>query len=151
VQAVALDLGHTIIDFGPAEDALRDTYARVLDILTATALTQAPDAATMVRRVSHYIWDQVTASYEREELEELDILALFDRALRGLGLQPDPQTVRTIAVMEHRALASGDVLASENPEDVPALKEQASGNAIIELTGVAVRLNQTDGGTAEKN
>jgi len=122
VQAVVLDLGHTIIDFGPAEDALRDTYARVLDMLTSTALTQAPDATTMARGVSHHIWDQVTASYEREELEELDILALFDAALRDLGFQLDQQTVRTIAVMEHRALASGEVLPPENLEAVRALK-----------------------------
>ncbi len=122
MRAVIFDLGHTIIDFGPAEDALHKTYARVLDMLTAMALERVPDAATLVRGVSNHIWNQVTASYEREELEELDIVALFDGALRDLGLRLDPDTVRTIVMMEHRALSSGEVLPAENLEVVRALK-----------------------------
>ncbi len=124
MQAVIFDLGHTIIDFGPAEEALLETYARVLDQLSGVARHELPDAATMVERVSRHIFGEVLASYEREELEELDVLARFDAALRGLGFQLDPGMVRDIAVMEHRALAQGEVLPPENLAVVRGLREQ---------------------------
>lgn len=123
VRAVVLDLGHTIIDFGEAEDALRATYAAVIDLLTAEAVAQAPDAQTLIDGVAHRVWADVLASYDREDLEESDILALFDVALRDLGLTLDPALVRRIAVMEHRALAEGNVLPPENRAAVRALKE----------------------------
>src|SRR3989440_5926353 len=124
VQAVVLDLGHTIIDFGPAEDALRDSYVRVLALLTGRARAELPSAEGMVQGVSRRIVDAINESYLREELEELDILALFDSSLRELGFHLDPASVRRIAVMEHRALASGEVLPAENLAAIRHLKAQ---------------------------
>src|SRR5438105_4887157 len=124
VQAVVLDLGHTIIDFGPAEDALRDTYVRVLAMLAGKARAELPSAEGMVQGVSRRIVDAINASYLQEELEELDILALFDSSLRELGFHLDPAIVRQIAVMEHRALASGEALPAENLAVVRHLKDQ---------------------------
>src|SRR2546423_5215072 len=124
VQAVVLDLGHTIIDFGPAEDALRDSYVRVLALLTGRARAELPSAEGMVQGVSRRIVDAINASYLQEELEELDILALFDSALRELGFHLDPATVRQIAEMEHRALASGEVLPAPNLAAIRHLKDQ---------------------------
>ncbi len=122
LEAVVLDLGHTIVDFGPAEDALLDTYTRVLAMLAGTAIAQLPSAEAMVQGVARRVWSQVLASYESEELEELDILPIFDAALRDLGLRLDAPTIRRIAVMEHRALATGTVLPPENREVIRALK-----------------------------
>src|SRR5919199_6630773 len=124
VQAVVLDLGHTIIDFGPAEDALRETYVRVLAMLTSRARAELLSAEGMVQGVSRRIVDAINESYLQEELEELDILALFDSSLRELGFHVDPATVRQIAVMEHRALASGEVLLAENLAAIRHLKAQ---------------------------
>src|ERR671924_490604 len=98
VQAVVLDLGHTIIDFGPAEDALRDTYMQVLAMLAGTARTVLPSADAMIEGVTQRIFALINDSYVREELEELDILALFDAALRDLGFHLDAHVVREIAV-----------------------------------------------------
>src|SRR5215469_13386921 len=124
MQAVVLDLGHTIIDFGPAEAALRDTYVRVLDMLAGRARAELPSAEGMIQGVSRRIVDAINDSYLREELEELDILALFDGSLRDLGVHLDPATVRRIAVMEHRALASGEVLPQENLAVIRQLRDQ---------------------------
>ena len=82
MQAVVLDLGHTIIDFGLAEDALRETYVQVLAMLTGRARAELPSAEGMVQGVSRRIVDAINESYLREELEELAILALFDSSLR---------------------------------------------------------------------
>jgi len=122
IEAVVLDLGHTIVDYGPAEDALLGAYTQVLAMLTGIATTQLPSAEAMVQGVARRVWGQVLASYESEELEELDILPIFDAALRDLGLRLDAPTIRRIAVMEHRALATGTVLPPENREAVRALK-----------------------------
>jgi len=122
VEAVVLDLGHTIVDFGPAEDALLDTYTQVLAMLSGTAIAQLPSAEVMVQGVARRVWGQVLASYESEELEELDILPIFDAALRDLGLRLDAPTIRHIAVMEHRALATGTMLPPENREAIRTLK-----------------------------
>jgi putative hydrolase of the HAD superfamily len=124
VQAVVFDLGHTIIDFGPAEDALRATYVRVLEMLAGKARAELPSAEGLVLGVSRRIGDAIDESYLREELEEIDILALFDSSLRDLGFHLDPATVRQIAVMEHRALASGEVLPQENLAVIRQLKKQ---------------------------
>lgn len=124
MQAIVFDLGHTIIDFGPAEEALRETYERVLATLRSAALAELPTSETMVRRVTQRIFAEVEASYEREDLAELDILALFDAALRDLGFHLDAATVRDIAVLEHRALATGEVLPPENREAIRRVKER---------------------------
>jgi HAD superfamily hydrolase (TIGR01549 family) len=124
VRAVIFDLGHTIIDFGPAEDALRDTYRRVLATLSETAEARLPGEEAMIEGVTRRIFRDVEESYEREELEELDILALFDTALQDLGLRLDAATVREIAQMEHRALASGEVLPADNVEAIKEVRRR---------------------------
>lgn len=124
IQAVVFDLGHTIIDFGPAEAALRETYDQILVALSSTALERLPSAEAMIAGVTHRIFDAINASYEREELEELDILALFASFLRDLDLNLPAALVRDIAVWEHRALASGEDLPPQNLEAIRTLKRQ---------------------------
>jgi putative hydrolase of the HAD superfamily len=82
------------------------------------------DAAAMVDGITHRIFAAIEDSYAREELEELDILALFDGALRRLGFHLEPALVREIAMMEHRALASDEIVPPENVETVHRLKKQ---------------------------
>jgi putative hydrolase of the HAD superfamily len=46
----------------------------------------------------------IVDSYQAQELQELDIVALFDSALRAVGLELPREMVRQIAELEHRAL-----------------------------------------------
>jgi putative hydrolase of the HAD superfamily len=129
MKAVVFDLGHTIIDFGPAEQALHDTYVQVLDMVRDVALhdvatERRPGAAEMVEGITRRIFAAIEDSYVREELEELDILDLFDGALQRLGFHLEPELVREIAVLEHRALASDEIVPTENVEAVHRLKRQ---------------------------
>lgn len=123
MRAVILDLGHTIIDFGPAEDTLLATYTEVLELLADLAHAELPTTAAMIDGVTRRIFAATNDSYLREDLEELDILALFDEALQALGFHLDAALIREIAVREHRALASGEVLPTANRDAVRRLKE----------------------------
>jgi len=89
-------------------------------MLAGEAQAQLPSESAMIEGVTRRIFKLVDDSYEREELEELDVLALFDAALGDLGLKLDAAMVRHIAAMEHRALASGEILP---PANVDALRD----------------------------
>lgn len=123
MRAVILDLGHTIIDFGPAEETLLATYTEVLELLADLAHAELPTAAALIDGVTRRIFAATNDSYLREELEELDILALFDEALQALGFHLDAALIREIAVREHRALAAGEVLPAANRDAIRRLKE----------------------------
>ncbi len=121
MRAIVFDLGHTIIDFGPAEDALRDAYSQVLTLLRATASAEIPSAEHLIERVTYRIFNEINASYLRQELEELDILRLFDAALHDLGFRLDAATILQIAELEHRALSTGMVLPESNRDTIAQL------------------------------
>src|SRR5690348_16880318 len=121
VRAVVFDLGHTIIDFGPAEEGLRDAYTQVLALLRTTASAELPSAQHLIERITYRIFSDINASYERQELEELDILQLFDAALHDLGFHLDAATIQQIAELEHRALSTGMVLPDSNREAIAQL------------------------------
>jgi HAD superfamily hydrolase (TIGR01509 family) len=104
VRAVLFDLGHTLADFPFAEKNLLACYEEVRRILAAEAYRELPAASALVSEVSRRVARRIIDSYESQELQELDIVVLFDEALRAVGLVLPRDLVRQIAEMEHRAL-----------------------------------------------
>jgi putative hydrolase of the HAD superfamily len=123
LQAVVFDWGHTLLDFALAEEALHDCYEQVREQLAEQAYDGVPEAATFVRDLSHSVGARVTRSYEERELEELDIVALFDDAFRAIGYALPTEQVRRVVEMEHRALTGALVMSSENLDVLRTLKE----------------------------
>ena len=113
LQAVLFDYGHTLVDFTVPEDALFEVYDVIRERLVTEAGTELPQAQELVERVARQITRAVDKSYQHDRLIELDILALFEQALAGLGVQPRPETVRWVAEMEHRTL-SNHLVVSES-------------------------------------
>jgi HAD superfamily hydrolase (TIGR01509 family) len=114
VRAVVFDYGHTLLDFATAEDRLLDAYEEVRRMLEAQAYRDVPDAPALVDGLSRRVQAMVVQSYERRELEELDIVALFEVALLALDVRLPRDLVRGIAELEHRALVSALVMPATN-------------------------------------
>ncbi|MGI8967646.1 MAG: HAD family hydrolase [Chloroflexota bacterium] len=123
LRAVIFDYGHTLVDFRLAEDALLDAYEQISQMLTAQAYQEVPEAPVFVAQITRKIESQVQESYGRGELEELDIVVLFEQALGALGLQLPRELVRQIAELEHRAMVSELTMAAENLAVLRDLKD----------------------------
>jgi len=112
--AVVFDYGHTLVDFTIAEDRLLETYGEIRTILASEAKRDLPQAPELVDSLTRRVGAMVEESYRNRELEELDILNLFDTALRAMHVELPRDLIRQIAEMEHRAMASRLVAPAEN-------------------------------------
>jgi HAD superfamily hydrolase (TIGR01509 family) len=104
VRAVLFDYGHTLVNFSPAEENLLACYEEVRREILAEIVEEAPQAAKLVDGISRRVQRLVHESYERRDLEEIDIVEHFADALAGLGLGLDEGIPYSIAEREHRAL-----------------------------------------------
>jgi len=122
IEAVVLDFGHTIVDWALSEHALLATYEEVHGLLVEYASGELPSAADLVENVSRRLGKQIEASYLNQELEELDILQLFQESFTGIDLHLPSELVRSIAAMEHRALSAEVHLSPENADALRQLR-----------------------------
>ena len=122
LRAVLFDYGHTLIDFAPAEDNLLVCYAEVRQILQAEAEREIPEAPELIEALSRQVGAMVTESYRLQELQELDIVSLYDRALQTMGHHLPGDLIRRIAEIEHRALLSDLVMSPVNLEVLRELR-----------------------------
>src|SRR5205085_2011488 len=99
-------------------------YEEIRGMLVARAYREAPQAFELVRDVSRQVATKIIDSYEMRELQELDMIALFDHAFRHVGLRLPSDLVRQIAELEHRALISNVSVPQENLEVLRSLKQQ---------------------------
>lgn len=123
LRAVVFDYGHTFLNFAPAEDALLAAYDEIRRLLQVEATDELPDARGLIDGITRRIGREVFESYERQELEELDVLTMFRNALASYGLSLPGDLVHRIAVMEHRAFVSDLTVPAENLEVLRRLRE----------------------------
>jgi putative hydrolase of the HAD superfamily len=105
VQAVLFDFGHTLMDFGRTEDALRGAYATIRDRLVHWVEDQAPpEVDELVERVAATIDKMVEHSYEQQAVEELDIFELFQTAYTNIGYHLPDALLRELIELDHEVL-----------------------------------------------
>jgi len=122
LRAIAFDYGDTLGDLRVAEQKLLETYGDIRRMLEAQAQRDIPEAADLIQNITVRVMSMVGASYARHELEELDVLALFEEALSALGLEVPPETVQQIHELEYRAVVSLRTVPPENLDALAALR-----------------------------
>jgi putative hydrolase of the HAD superfamily len=120
VRAVAFDYGDTLGDLRVAEQQLLEAYGEIRQLFESQAHKDIPPAADLIQNVTVKVIGTVNASYARHELEELDVLVLFEDALAALGLQVTRDLAQQIAEIEYRAMVS---IRTVPPENLRALAE----------------------------
>src|SRR5205823_2828329 len=91
LEAVLFDYGHTLIYFDERpHSALLGAYENVNRLLADTLESEVPAAQVMIEKVSQAVDAEIQRDYAAGRPEEVEIAAIYDTALRGLGLTLEP-------------------------------------------------------------
>ncbi|MCL5961353.1 MAG: HAD family hydrolase [Chloroflexi bacterium] len=121
-DTILFDFGHTLVDLRASDDALRQVYAGIRARLLSLGHHTLPSVDDMVAVVAKRIDQLINDSYVGPNVEELDIVDLFDAVYREVGVALHKDELRDIVVMEHQALSSAMTPADNVREVLRALK-----------------------------
>lgn len=125
LKAILFDFGHTLMDFGRTEEALRGAYAVIRDRLATWVEDRSPpEVDELVERIADEIDRMVERSYQQRRLEELNIIELFDDAFSGLGYRLPEELLREVAELDHDALVKSVRIEPETIEVVRGLRDK---------------------------
>jgi FMN phosphatase YigB (HAD superfamily) len=93
-------------------------------MLQAHAEHELPAAADLIQSVTVRVMGMVGASYARQELEEQNVLALFEEALSALGIQVPRELAQQIHELEYRAVVSERTIPPENLHALEQLRDR---------------------------
>jgi putative hydrolase of the HAD superfamily len=101
LQAVLFDYGHTLIYFDERpHSALLDAYDQVNRLLADTLEREVPAAQVLIEKVSKAVDDEIQRDYAAGRPEEVEIAAIYDTALRALGLELEPKLIERVMEIE---------------------------------------------------
>ena len=101
LEAVLFDYGHTLIYFDERPHAqLVEAYEKINHLLAQTLQRSIPAAQILIEKVSKAVDDEIQRDYAAGRPEEVEIAGIYDTALRGLGLELQPELIQRIMEME---------------------------------------------------
>jgi putative hydrolase of the HAD superfamily len=101
IDAVLFDYGHTLIYFDERpHSALLGAYENVNRLLADTLEREVPAAQVMIEKVSQRVDEEIQRDYEAGRPEEVEIAAIYDAALRSIGLQLEPALIERVMELE---------------------------------------------------
>jgi putative hydrolase of the HAD superfamily len=101
VTAVLFDYGHTLIHFDEQPHAgLVDAYQKVNRLLADRLEREVPAAQVLIERVSRAVDEEIQRDYAAGRPEEVEIAGIYDRALRSLGLELEPEVIEQVMELE---------------------------------------------------
>lgn len=101
LEAVLFDYGHTLIYFDDRpHSALVDAYEKVNRLLASTLEREVPAAHVLIEKVSRTVDDEIQRDYAAGRTEEVEIATIYDTALRGLGLELEPDLIEQVMELE---------------------------------------------------
>jgi putative hydrolase of the HAD superfamily len=101
IEAVLLDYGHTLIYFDERpHSALLGAYENVNRLLADTLEREVPAAQLMIEKVSQIVDEEIQRDYAAGRPEEVEIAAIYDAALRAIGLELEPELIERVMELE---------------------------------------------------
>ena len=101
IEAVVLDYGHTLIYFDERpHSALLGAYENVNRLLADTLEREVPAAQVMIEKVSQRVDAEIQRDYAAGREEEVEIAAIYDAALRDIGLELEPALIERVMELE---------------------------------------------------
>ncbi len=101
IEAVLFDYGHTLIYFDERpHSALLGAYGNVNRLLAETLEREVPAAQVMIEKVSQRVDEEIQRDYAAGREEEVEIAAIYDAALRGIGLELEHELIERVMELE---------------------------------------------------
>jgi HAD superfamily hydrolase (TIGR01509 family) len=120
IDTVLFDYGHTLIYFDERpHSALITAYEKVNRLLADTLEREVPAAHVLIEKVSKTVDDEIQRDYAAGRPEEVEIGAIYDTALRGLGLTVEPALIERVMELEQEGWLNS---VHVGPDVVPTLQ-----------------------------
>jgi putative hydrolase of the HAD superfamily len=117
---VLFDYGHTLISFDERPHAmLVEAYEKVNHLLASTLERDVPAAQVLIDNVSRRVDDEIQRDYAAGRPEEVEIAAIYDTALRSLGLELEPEVIERVMELEQEGWLNS---VHVGPDVVPTLQ-----------------------------
>jgi putative hydrolase of the HAD superfamily len=101
IEAVLFDYGHTLIYFDERpHSSLLGAYEKINRLLADTLEREVPAAQVLIEKVSRTVDDEIQRDYAAGRAEEVEIIALYDTALRAIGLELEPEHIERVMELE---------------------------------------------------
>jgi putative hydrolase of the HAD superfamily len=120
IEAVLFDYGHTLIYFDDRPHSLLvEAYEKINHLLATTLERDVPAAQILIENVSRRVDDEIQRDYAAGRPEEVEIAAIYDTALRGLGLELEPALIEQVMELEQEGWLNS---VHVGPDVVPTLE-----------------------------
>ena len=141
IEAVLMDYGHTLIYFDERPHAaLLGAYQSVNRLLADTLEREVPAAQVMIEKISKTVDAEIQRDYAAGRPEEVEIAAIYDTALRGLGLELEPELIERVMELEQEGWLNSVHVGPDVVRTLEDLKSQGLRLGIVSNAAYLPRL-----------
>ena len=141
IETVLFDYGHTLIYFDDRPHSmLVEAYEKVNRLLAHTLEQDVPAAQVLIEKVSKAVDDEIQRDYAAGRAEEVEIATIYDTALRGLGLELEPELIERVMELEQEGWLSSVHVGPDVVGTLEALRAQALRLGIVSNAAYLPRL-----------
>jgi putative hydrolase of the HAD superfamily len=141
LEAVLFDYGHTLIYFDERpQSMLVEAYEKVNHLLASTLERDVPAAKVLIENISQRVDEEIQRDYAAGRPEEVEIAALYDSALRGLGLELEPALIERVMELEQDGWLNSVHVGPDVVATLAALRRQGLRLGIVSNAAYLPRL-----------
>jgi putative hydrolase of the HAD superfamily len=141
IDAVLLDYGHTLIYFDERpHSSLLGAYENVNRLLADTLEREVPAAHLMIEKVSQRVDEEIQRDYAAGRPEEVEIAAIYDAALRAIGLNLEPALIERVMELEQEGWLNSVHVGPDVVQTLEELRRQGLRLGIVSNAAYLPRL-----------